>query len=93
MFDFSKLPTFNLSWNESERTKLTSADKAEIESSEVVQRTYGLAICFYLKGGGHRDLMLSRDCRLKLGDSADLDKGEVVTLSRKGDEDIYRWEE
>ncbi len=95
MSSFSNERVFGLNWAESKREKLSASEVASIAKTEVVQRTYGLAAVFFLKTGGHVDYILSNQCTkaFKVGDTLDPAAGSIVTLSRKGDDDIKRWEE
>ena len=47
-------------------------------------------MCFIMKAGGKKFMPLSRDSQLEAGDSVKVSSIEVVTLSRDGDDDIYR---
>lgn len=91
MFNFSKLTTYDLQWQEAGREKLSAQDIEDIQEAKVEPANYGMSVCFYMKSGGRRFIQLSRDSKLGLGDTVDPSKGEVITLKRKGDEDKFRW--
>ena len=76
---------------ELEATKgITKADKAEVESAEVVASTYGLSMCFAMKAGGMKFVPLSRDSQLAEGDEVDINSVQFLELSREGDNNILR---
>lgn len=86
----SSLRTYAQSWSETARAKFGTDDIAEVNKAEVVTSEYGLSACFFMKGGGRKYMPLSRDVEAEEGDSINLRKAEVITLSREGDADIYR---
>ena len=92
MFDISLRPTFG-GWNETKRERLSDASIAQVEKAVVEEWQYGLALNLYIKGGNgaYKSFGLHRDSKLSLGDKVDLTKGQVVTLSKVGESDTYRW--
>lgn len=93
MFSFDALVTYNLGWTQTNKESLPAAAIEEISHAEVTQADYGLSVCFFLKGGGRKFIPLSQNSSLKLGDAVDAANGSVITLERKGDNPIYRWQE
>lgn len=88
----SNLRLYAGSWGVTSREKISAEDKAAIASAEVVESQYGPSVCFHLKSGGTKFLPVSRDTDCKVGQSVNLDNAEILTLSREGDDDIYRIE-
>lgn len=86
----SSLRTYAQSWSETARAKFDKTEIAEVEKAEVVSSNYGLSACFFMKSGGRKYLPLSRDVEANEGDLINLKSAEVITLSREGDDDIYR---
>lgn len=66
---------------------------AAIAKAEVVSSGNGKSVCFFMKFGGQTYIPLSIHSRLCVGDTFDLSTGKVLTLSRKGHDDITRVEE
>lgn len=89
---FSTLQTYAQPWEETEREAFTKEEIKEIKSAKVVKSEYGLSACFMLKSGGQRYIPLSREVQAEEGESIDVKNAEIVTLSRMGDDDIYRLE-
>lgn len=77
-------------WEETARSTFSKADRAKVEKCTVVESDYGLSACFHLVGGGVQYMPLSKDVDLEVGDTIDMEEAEVITLSRPGDNDIYR---
>ena len=63
---------------------------AAVDRAEVVTSQYGNSICFFMKGGGQTYIPLSGQSKLAVGDELDLKTAKLITLSRKGNNDIYR---
>lgn len=84
------LRTYAGSWSVSSKEKLSKSEQNSVSSAEVVEGEYGLSMCFVMKTGGKKFMPLSRDSQLEAGDSVKISSIEVVTLSREGDDDIYR---
>ena len=86
----SKLPIYAGKWKETAVDTFGAEDIAATESAVVVESNYGLSVCFYLRSGGQTYIPLDTNNSLSVGDVVDLHKAKVVTLSRPGDDDIYR---
>lgn len=68
-----------------------SADEvAAVERTEVVTSQYGNSLCIFMQSGGQTYIPLSKYSTLTVGDSIDLKTAKLITLSRDGDDDIYR---
>lgn len=96
-FSFNSLVTYAAKWEATGREMLKDADPKgfkSIESAQVVEKEQdwgtSRSICFFLKGGGRKYIVLSRDSELEDGDEVDPSKVEITTLERDGDEPIYR---
>lgn len=89
---FNNLRVYRGKWEVSETTALDEQDQALFTNAKVVNSEYGKSVCFFMKQGGTTYIPISRDTEVnpELGDSVDLKKVEIQTLSRQGDEDIYR---
>ena len=63
---------------------------AAVNRAEIVASQYGNSVCFFMKGGGQTYIPLSQQSKLAVGDELDLKTAKLITLSRKGNDDIYR---
>jgi len=61
-----------------------------VNSAKVVQSQYGLSVCFHMNDGCQKYIPLSNQSRLTCGGVIDVKKASLITLSRPGDDDIYR---
>ncbi len=68
----------------------TSEEIAVVDRAEVVASQYGNSVCFFMKGGGHTYIPLSEQSKLAVGEELNLKTAKLITLSRKGNDDIYR---
>jgi len=67
--------------------------KEEIEAvktATVGASQYGASVCFTMKSGELKYIPLSNHSSLTIGDTLDLKTAKLITLSREGDDDIYR---
>lgn len=90
MFKLTDLNQYEGKWAETGRRAITKEEKEAFAGARVVSGEYGLNVCFLLHNGKNSFLPLSRDSSLSAGDMVDLDKAEIVTLSKEGAADIYR---
>ena len=87
---FSGLTNYAGNWSVINRRDFNEEEKAAVRSAHVVSSQYGSSVCFMMCSGGQTYIPVSRDSNLAVGDSIDLDKVELLTLHRDGDEDIVR---
>lgn len=87
---FSGLNIYGESWKVSSSRNFNAEEIAAVRSAEVVSSEYGNSVCFMMQGGGKTYIPLSNDSTLAPGDSVDMAKAELLTLSRSGSEDINR---
>ncbi|MBR1593743.1 MAG: bifunctional DNA primase/polymerase [Alloprevotella sp.] len=80
-------------WQTRQVRSFTKEEQEAVSKSEVVASQYGKSVCFYMRAGGQTHIPLSINSRLSVGDTFDLSTGKVLTLSRKGSNDITRVEE
>ena len=90
MLDFSKLTQYNPLWTVSDSRNFNDNDKALIASARVVSSDYGLSVCFLMRNGHNTFVPLSKMSTLKAGDTVDINTAKILTLSKEGEEDIYR---
>lgn len=87
---FSGLTNYAGNWSVINRRDFNEEEKAAVRSAHVVSSQYGSSVCFMMRSGGQTYIPVSRDSNLAVGDSIDMDKVELLTLHRDGDEDIVR---
>lgn len=89
----SKLRTYQGKWNVTSRDSFDESEINEIVSNEVVPSEYGNSVKLTREDGQVSFLPISNTSRdVRVGESVDLAKCFVLTLSRTGDNDIYRIE-
>jgi hypothetical protein len=87
---FSALRVYAGKW-QVKNTRSFSADEiAAVDSATVVDSQFGQSVCFMMKSGGQTYIPLDQNSNRATGDSIDLSKASVVTLSKPGEADIYR---
>lgn len=87
---FSSLQVYAGKWNLKSARKFDVEEVNAVAKAEVVASQYGNSVCFFLKSGGQTYIPLSNDSTLTVGDSVDLTKAELLTLSKEGESDINR---
>lgn len=87
---FNILPVYAGKWNLVAEDAFDQEDINSVSKAEVVESQYGFSVAFRLKAGGSKYLPLDKNSSLSPGDIVDLTKATIITLRRKGDDDIYR---
>lgn len=89
---FSALKLYAGSWNVTDSRDFSQEEISAVKSAYVVDSQYGHSVCFIMVNGGQTYIPLSQNSSKSLGDSVDLSKAKLLTLSRPGDNDILRVE-
>lgn len=87
---FSSLRIYAGKWSETAKRPFDQDEISAVDKAEVVESQYGYSVCFFMKAGGQSYIPLDQNSSATLGDVIDLSKAQLVTLSRPGEEDIYR---
>lgn len=87
---FSALRVYAGKWNVKESRSFTSDEIAAVQSATVVDSQYGQSVCFLMVSGGQTYIPLDQNSSKATGDTIDLSKAELLTLSKQGEADIYR---
>ena len=87
---FNALRVYAGKWSESAKRTFSPEEVAAVEQAKVVESNFGFSVCFIMKSGGQTYIPLDQNSSLGVDDLVDLTKAELVTLSRPGENDIYR---
>lgn len=87
---FNNLQVYAGKWAEKSRRNFSAEEINAVDSNVVVSSNYGLSVCFFMKSGGQTFIPLSNDATVGLGESVDLQKASLITLSKQGEGDIIR---
>ena len=87
---FSALRVYAGKWNLKESRSFTSDEIAAVQSATVVDSQYGQSVCFLMVSGGQTYIPLDQNSSKATGDTVDLSKASLLTLSKQGEADIYR---
>ena len=87
---FDSLQMYAGKWSVKNSRKFTAEEKAMVAEARVVASQFGNSVCFFMKNGQQGFIPLSNDSNLTIGDTVDMDKADLLTLSRPGDADIQR---
>lgn len=87
---FATIRIYAGKWSESDKRAFTPEEIEAVTKAEVVESQYGYSVCFYMIGGGQSYIPLDQNSSANVGDVVDLSKAELVTLSKTGEDDIYR---
>ena len=87
---FSALRVYAGKWQETNKRSFDSEEIAAVDKAEVVESQYGMSVCFFMHSGGQTYIPLDQNSSAGVGTQIDLSKASLVTLSRPGEDDIYR---
>ena len=87
---FNAIKVYNGKWQVKNTRNFTQEEIDAVKSASVVDSQYGLSVCFILWSGGQSYIPLDQNSEKSVGDSIDLSKAQLLTLSREGDNDIMR---
>ena len=79
-----------MGWTVKETRPFNAEEIAAVARAEVVPSQYGNSVCFFMNGGGQTYIPLSKQSKLTVGDELDLRTAKILTLSKKGKDDITR---
>jgi hypothetical protein len=77
-------------WSVDSVSPFDAEDLAAISSAHVVNSSYGLSCCFMMKSGVMHFIPMDETCDAVAGESIDLTKAKVVTLTKPGECPIKR---
>lgn len=87
---FNAIKVYQGKWQVKNTRNFTQEEIDAVQSASVVDSQYGLSVCFILRSGGQSYIPLDQSSTKSVGDSVDLSKAQLITLSREGDADIMR---
>lgn len=87
---FSSLVVYAGKWNLKASRNFEREEILAVSEAEVVPSQYGNSVCFHMVSGGKTFIPLSSDSNLTVGDTVDLSKAKLLTLSKDGESDILR---
>ena len=87
---FNSLRVYAGKWMIKASRAFTQEEIAAVKSATVVPSQYGNSVCFMMVGGGQTYIPLANDATVGVGESVDLTKAQLLTLSKDGEADINR---
>lgn len=87
---FAALKTYADKWSVKQTRDFTKDEISAVEKATVVDSQYGKSVCFMMVGGGMTYIPLDQNSSKATGDEIDLTQASLITLERKGENDIYR---
>ena len=87
---FSALRVYASKWQVKNSRSFSADEIAAVESATVVDSQYGQSVCFLMVSGGQTYIPLDQNSSKATGDTVDLSKASLLTLSKQGEVDIYR---
>ena len=87
---FSNLRVYAGKWALKASRVFNQEELAAISSATVVPSQYGNSVCFMMVSGGKTFIPLDQTSNISAGETIDLSKAELLTLSKEGEADIYR---
>ena len=87
---FSSLRLYAGKWSLKASRVFNQEELNTISSATVVPSQYGNSVCFMMVNGGKTFIPLDQSSSLGVGETVDLSKAELLTLTKEGEADIYR---
>lgn len=87
---FNALRVYAGKWNEKDVRGFMPEEIAAVQEAKVVESQYGFSVCFMMVGGGMTYVPLDQNSSASEGDIINLSTAKLVTLSKVGENDIYR---
>ena len=87
---FSNLRVYAGKWSVKETRNFTEEEILQVSQAVVVPSQYGNSVCFMMVSGGKTFIPLDQSSTLGVGETVDLSKAELMTLTKEGEADIYR---
>lgn len=83
---FDVIAHYQVGYNVVDERDFTSAEKARIESAEVVNGSYGLSVCFHMNNNqGVTYIRLDTNSKLNVGEVVSIEDLKLRTLQKPGD--------
>lgn len=89
---FTSLRQYAGKWQLKSSREFSQEEISAVERNEVVSSQYGNSVCFFMAGGGMTFIPLSNNSTVGVGESIDLSRAKLLTLSKSGEDDILRVE-
>lgn len=87
---FASLQVYAGKWSVKSTRAFDAEEINAVKSAVVVPSQYGNSVMFTMITGGQTYIPLSNDATATIGESIDLTKAQLVTLSKDGESDIVR---
>ena len=87
---FASLQVYAGKWSVKSTRAFDAEEINAVKSAVVVPSQYGNSVMFTMITGGQTYIPLSNDSTITVGESIDLAKAQLVTLSKDGESDIVR---
>lgn len=87
---FSILKQYAAKWQETEARPFTEEEISAVVDNEIIASEYGNSVCFLMVNGSKCYIPCDRDCTKGVGEKIDMHKAIFKTLSKPGEDDIYR---
>ena len=87
---FASLQVYAGKWSVKSSRAFNADEVSAVKQAVVVPSQYGNSVMFTLIAGGQTYIPLSSDSELTVGEFVDLEKAQLLTLSKEGESDILR---
>ena len=81
---FSALRVYAGKWQVKNSRSFSADEIAAVQSATVVDSQYGQSVCFMMVSGGQTYIPLDQNSTKAVGDTVDLSKASLLTLSKQG---------
>lgn len=87
---FNNLQVYAGKWSVKSTRAFDKEEIASVKQAVVVPSQYGNSVMFTMVAGGQTYIPLASDATVGVGEIIDLNKAQLLTLSKDGESDIVR---
>lgn len=87
---FASLQVYAGKWSVKSTRAFDAEEISAVKQAVVVPSQYGNSVMFTMVAGGQTYIPLANDATVAVGESIDLSKAQLLTLSKDGESDIVR---
>lgn len=87
---FANLQVYAGKWSVKSTRAFDAEEISAVKQAVVVPSQYGNSVMFTMIAGGQTYIPLANDATVTVGETIDLSKAQLLTLSKDGESDIVR---
>ena len=89
---FNTLTSYAGSYYLKSKRSFSDEEKSAVSRAETVTSEFGISVCFFMKNGAQKYIPLSTTTPVEAGETLDINKIQILVLSKENGSDILRVE-